>query len=142
MAMQYLATQCPFEKGAAVYKARIILAGHEGANKSYSNACERLSANNSSNRKAYFENLESTTVSSFAIYPNPATDFVYLSIESEETYTGTFEIYDLLGQIVLSQTINTSTFQISSEIINNGVYYYKMIVDSNTISEGKLVITK
>jgi hypothetical protein len=64
------------------------------------------------------------------------------SWESEGTYSGIFEIYDLLGQIVLSQTINTSTFQISTEIINNGVYYYIMKVDSNTISEGKLVITK
>lgn len=140
--MQNLATQCPFEKGAAVYKARIILAGLEGANKSYSNACERISANNSSNRKAYFENLQSTSVSSFAIYPNPATDFIYLSIESEGTYSGIFEIYDLLGKRVISQPINSLTVQISTEIINNGVFYYIMKVDSNTISEGKLVITK
>jgi hypothetical protein len=120
----------------------IILAGLEGANKSYSNACERISANTSSNRKAYFENFESTTISSFDIYPNPASDFVYLSIEGSENFNANFEIYDLLGQLVLSQTINSSTLQISTEILGNGIYYYKLSETNNIISEGKLVITK
>lgn len=76
------------------------------------------------------------------VYPNPFSDnttFFIRSDNSNETYS--FEMYDILGKNVLSRKeISTKEFQISSNGLQKGVYFYKIKSIENIVGIGKLII--
>ena len=69
----------------------------------------------------------------FSIFPNPATDL--LNINSETTISQ-IEIYNLLGQLVLSNT-DQSTIDIS--IVDQGTYFVKAVDEHGNIGSQKVV---
>ena len=67
----------------------------------------------------------------FNIYPNPAINI--LTIELGQLYgENIISIYNLLGQLVLSKTINQSTNKIDISSLPNGLYLIKMFDKENT----------
>jgi len=66
----------------------------------------------------------------WSIYPNPATDFVTVSIPSEKVETVVVELLDAKGLVVLKQVAfleiaeNASTFQIQS--LPQGIYFARI----------------
>ena len=73
---------------------------------------------------------------SFIIYPNPAQDI--LRVEGIWETNASIQIYDSLGKIVLSQSLQE---EISISNLSNGIYYVKFISDIK-ISTEKLVIRR
>ena len=87
---------------------------------------------------AWYENLHplgvnENTLSDFSVFPNPIKDV--LNIQSETAITE-IEIYNQLGQMVLSST-NQNTIDISS--VSSGIYFIK-IKDVNGIIGTKKVV--
>lgn len=75
--------------------------------------------------------------------PNPATDRVTFLFGENESLTNTqFEIYDLSGKTVFSETIipGTRTRQISVENWEPGVYFYQVKGTSVSSETKKLII--
>ncbi|MEO8759921.1 MAG: T9SS type A sorting domain-containing protein [Bacteroidia bacterium] len=70
------------------------------------------------------------------IYPNPCTS--QFTLQTNATVSQTVQIVNVLGQIVLTQTINgTTNFAVGT--FQNGVYYVKITTGSSSIIK-KIVI--
>lgn len=70
------------------------------------------------------------------VYPNPAKD--YFTIEAEQS--GTFQLYNSLGQLVLTKAINQGSYAtLDVSGFSSGVYFYNFLSDGNADTRGKLV---
>lgn len=78
------------------------------------------------------------------MYPNPANTVAYYEIELAENQTGFVELFDLLGNMVASQKLNTGTNKAEIDLtqLANGVYVYKVIINNEFRASNKLIITK
>jgi hypothetical protein len=46
-----------------------------------------------------------TVDATLTVFPNPATEFLTIQLQTEERTTGTLEVYGLSGQLVLRQQV-------------------------------------
>ncbi|MFA5782551.1 MAG: T9SS type A sorting domain-containing protein [Bacteroidales bacterium] len=76
------------------------------------------------------------------IYPNPTNDEITIVFDKETGFNNTFEVCDLLGNIVLSKSILAKNKQVTISIsqLSAGVYFYKINSEKNFISSGKIII--
>ena len=65
----------------------------------------------------------------FSIYPNPATDYIYLSSEASDSY----QIYDSNGNLVIEAIISENNDEIKIDLtqLKSGIYVLKSVL-SNT----------
>lgn len=73
----------------------------------------------------------------FSIYPNPADDLV--SIQLNNSKNGIVKIVDLVGNVVYSENISSSSKLNTSEF-KNGIYFVTIEVDGLKMSSRKLVV--
>jgi subtilisin family serine protease len=71
------------------------------------------------------------------LYPNPVNDFSTVSF-SGNFDKGVFQVYTILGQKIMEQTITSASPTISLKALQSGVYIYKMDYNGNT-KTGKLI---
>jgi subtilisin family serine protease len=71
------------------------------------------------------------------LYPNPVNDFATVSF-SGSFDKGIFQVYTILGQKIIEQTITKASPSISLKALQSGVYIYKMDYNGNT-KTGKLI---
>jgi len=80
--------------------------------------------------------VSSPSLNSVKVYPNPAKE--YITIEAEES--GTFELYNNLGQLLQIREISkTKPEAMRLHELSYGVYYYKFISRNKYELYGKLV---
>lgn len=73
-------------------------------------------------------------------YPNPASDYTYLSV-SKEAIGGTLVIFDMSGRKVLSQQLNSGIlYRIDLSNLHSGVYSYSILKDNNRSGARKLIV--
>ena len=78
---------------------------------------------------------EFETVDAFKIYPNPVNNILHIELQSAElTHV---EIFNVLGKLVISKTINNSE-TIHTERLSDGMYILRLTQGNTTISK-KLV---
>lgn len=83
-----------------------------------------------------FNNPRKEEISGFKLYPNPAfNDVVYITTEKNARKEVT--VYDVFGEIVLTERILNTSLNISRLV--PGVYVLQVIEDSKTITR-KLVV--
>lgn len=71
------------------------------------------------------------------LYPNPVNDFSTVSF-SGNFDKGVFQVYTIVGQKIMEQTITNESPAISLKALQSGVYIYKMDYNGNT-KTGKLI---
>ncbi|MEI6764449.1 MAG: T9SS type A sorting domain-containing protein [Bacteroidota bacterium] len=78
------------------------------------------------------------------VYPNPAADIVTIEFKNGIFENAIVELYDLTGQKVLVETIESgsSKHQINLKEMNAGFYYCKVINNGLMYGEQKIVIVK
>jgi hypothetical protein len=126
-----IAMQKPLMAGDAVYSARIMLGIEPGA-----------SENKTTNKISEQLNVK-TKIYSAKIYPNPTGEEATLDYAVSENESGSLEIYSVLGEEITSFKLKPQerlTFITSG--IQSGVYFYKVIINKENISSGKLIIIK
>ncbi|MDR2084235.1 MAG: C25 family cysteine peptidase [Bacteroidales bacterium] len=70
-----------------------------------------------------------------SIYPNPATNQVFISFNSDnENYKIELQVYNLNGSLVHKQNINNMT-SVDISRFNKGVYMFKVITPKNVITK-------
>lgn len=72
------------------------------------------------------------------VYPNPSTG--QFTIAFNTPVTGTIEIYDITGQRVYQQTIQSKNTEINLSGQPAGMYFYRALTNAGSlIGEGKLI---
>ncbi len=74
-----------------------------------------------------------------SVFPNPATSFVNFQVTGDVKPFDLI-IYNQLGQKVLMQPKNTSSFDISITHLVPGLYFYSLANDDGIIKSGKLTV--
>jgi hypothetical protein len=75
---------------------------------------------------------------SLNVYPNPASEYVQISMQKE--VSGTATIIDMAGKQVASSSINNSrNITIDTRSINKGIYFV-LVTENNLVHRAKLVI--
>ncbi|TJY37382.1 T9SS type A sorting domain-containing protein [Pontimicrobium aquaticum] len=69
------------------------------------------------------------------IYPNPFNDFVNIHLESNSK----FEVYNLLGKRILTQSINKGNSKINISEYEAGVYIFKIMNETGQIKTMKII---
>ncbi|MBP7810501.1 MAG: T9SS type A sorting domain-containing protein [Bacteroidia bacterium] len=72
------------------------------------------------------------------VYPNPATEEVTVFVTSVSKNTR-LEVYNALGQIVISRKLDDTETKISISELANGVYIYRIGDNDAIIKQGKLI---
>jgi Secretion system C-terminal sorting domain len=84
-------------------------------------------------------------IATMSAAPNPASLSTIINIESAQTGTYDFAVYNLMGQSVFSTPLSiqagTNSLKLSTEDYPNGVYIYKLSKDSKQLSS-KFVVNK
>ncbi|MBI5219127.1 MAG: T9SS type A sorting domain-containing protein [Bacteroidia bacterium] len=80
----------------------------------------------------------------FNLYPNPAAKEIIVEYPADETQDALLEIYDILGkkQNVYKLDGKANLLKISVEEFASGIYYFRYIVNGETLYQNKLVISK
>jgi hypothetical protein len=126
-----IANACPVDHGHAVYSARAFISMiNPGVLTAYFN-CDGgqnliRKGKNYSKEKAQLK-----------IYPNPASDFIYLSSESINNFN--IEIVDIAGRIVYKSETSEKIIGISS--LKPGVYFYRINATEDSFN-GKFSVIK
>ena len=69
-----------------------------------------------------------------SIFPNPANDFIIISIQGEVKKGSILEIYDITGRVLHAETFKNPSFTFNVSHLHAGVYFVK-------ISTGQYEIT-
>lgn len=86
--------------------------------------------------------IENETNTVFTVYPNPSTGKYFIKLlEGTSSSTGTIEVYNVLGEMVLNSKVQSDTTAIDLSPQPNGVYFVNMITE-NGIFVQKLIINK
>ena len=73
------------------------------------------------------------------VYPNPASDLLYLDFDEFNSTNSVFIIYDQTSKLLSSFNMSKSTSEIEIHQLNPGIYLYRIIVDESKIAVGKFV---
>ena len=87
--------------------------------------------------------IEKNESLSFNMFPNPANDQVKIAFD-QFVNSGEVNIYNNMGQLVRSISINTqtNTVNVSTDQLPQGVYHVNMKLEGETITPQRLVIVK
>ena len=67
--------------------------------------------------------------SSLKLYPNPTSDV--LNIQGEGMVS--VEVYNTVGQRVMTQEVNGNATQINTEGLNNGMYFLRILANDGNV---------
>ncbi|HVA97691.1 MAG TPA: T9SS type A sorting domain-containing protein, partial [Bacteroidia bacterium] len=77
---------------------------------------------------------------SINVFPNPSNG-IFNIVQKNNFQKQNLEIYNLLGEKIISTTLNTSQTQINLSGKAKGIYFYKVVSeDGKNVSNGKLVV--
>jgi hypothetical protein len=79
-----------------------------------------------------FEN----SIESISMYPNPATDKVYVNLNQE----GHLSVINLAGQVIFSESVKSEQATIQTAHLPKGLYMVRFVGEDATIQSGKLLV--
>jgi hypothetical protein len=82
---------------------------------------------------------ENKDFASINIYPNPSTGILNIALPTSLSQNSTLEIYDALGKLVIKQAMLNETTSINISNLDNGIYLFKILNNSNLVKIGKLI---
>lgn len=81
-------------------------------------------------------NLHNDEIAGFKLYPNPViADVVYIT--TEKNHAKEVKIYDVFGELILTDRLNSKAMNISK--LSSGVYVVQVTEDDKTITR-KLIV--
>jgi hypothetical protein len=86
-----------------------------------------------------FLGVEKETPINFSVYPNPADDFIGINVEANGNSVD-MELYNILGERILSNSLGHGNNQIDVSNLTNGVYFCTILKNGNAVETKKIVI--
>ncbi len=75
-----------------------------------------------------------------SIYPNPANDYLNIAVPANlSSANAMVEVTDALGKVVMKESISTDVTTLRITTLEDGVYFFKVIANSQTLKVGKVV---
>ena len=84
-------------------------------------------------------NLETNYNNNFSFYPNPATDFIKISINDKIKSSSTIQILSITNQVILEKNINNLDV-INISDLEPGIYYVSIINNKKRLINRKLIV--
>ncbi|MGZ5548869.1 MAG: T9SS type A sorting domain-containing protein, partial [Nitrososphaeraceae archaeon] len=80
----------------------------------------------------------------FKLYPNPNNGSMKFDYQLSDDQNGTIVIYDVSGRKISQYVLEHSktTMNITEDGLQNGIYFYEVIVNDKIVSTNKIVIIK
>ena len=77
-------------------------------------------------------------------YPNPANNTVSFDYEMQNANSAAVAIYNMMGQEVVRQDLNLGSSRVDINVsdLNEGVYFYSLIVNNQTVKTNKFVVSR
>ncbi|MBK6834095.1 MAG: T9SS type A sorting domain-containing protein [Bacteroidetes bacterium] len=131
-----VAQQWPVKGGTAVFDARVMI-GYWQNDHFVDNSNARLANNLSEGEETIIDNYG-------VLYPNPAQNIINYDITLEEGENGLLMIYDVTGKLINTQKIieGESKSIIDCEKWNNGIYFYRLLINGETKTSKSFMISK
>ncbi len=103
--------------------------------------------NGDANMKTGFQNMVFTSVGEMVkniykinVFPNPATDFLTVSVKSIDNQNYTLFLYDIWGRLIQTKTIENGNTQIAITNCASGIYMVKITsLDNQLLKVFKIV---
>ncbi len=89
--------------------------------------------------KTSIEEMPLSNEGGFRIYPNPSTNDFVIEYHHAVHNKAALRVYDLMGRLMLQQSINTDLGIIKATDWAGGVYLYEVVLSNKTIYHGKLI---
>jgi hypothetical protein len=83
--------------------------------------------------------LNNTIKNNFTVYPNPANNYINVDKAYSQNKNATIELFNAVGQKLLSKQLLTSSEKIQTANLPNGSYLLKLI-DNDEVKTYKIVI--
>jgi len=74
-----------------------------------------------------------------AVYPNPTTDFLNLSIQNFGNNEMSYQLYDLLGKTIESKNIQSSSTRIQMNHLQTAAYFLRVSENNKIIKIFKII---
>ncbi len=140
--LKIMAYLCPETNGLAVYQARGLMRNWDDSTEYY-NECERTIPDiaNAEVYQRLLNDNKNNPVSAKPInlYPNPSNGKLIVENSPENSI---FELYDIVGRKVYSNTLNGNATQLDISSFNNGTYIYRITQNGKAVKEDKLILNK
>lgn len=81
--------------------------------------------------------IEKNTSNSFAIYPNPANEFINIELEEATAGQSAVKIYNIAGMLVKSESIqpNSQQIRLNTSLMQNGLYIVTIQNENGVMSK-------
>ncbi len=124
-----IANYDPATNGDAVYTARVML----NINPDNRDLKFTLAPN------VHQKQLKENTVK---VYPNPAKKQFTIEFKDNNSNNAIIDIYNSIGNLVLTDNIQQGIYikNINVGMLNDGLYFYRIIIDGTNVASGKLII--
>lgn len=76
------------------------------------------------------------------LYPNPAADFVVLSVWDSNIQNMTYLLYDMQGKLIESKKLNSNQTSISMADLANDIYFIKVLDNDSELKVFKIIKNK
>lgn len=147
MIISEIAHQCPQAGGNAVVIARALYA-LKYPNEFYDdkNACLAQGIFRTNLSKNELDSPVSPKISYFSVSPNPASEEFSINyfLATNSSQDNTFELYNAVGQKIksISLSVESKKLIIKCDDLENGMYFYSLKHNKNSIYYGKVTILK
>jgi len=74
----------------------------------------------------------------YSTYPNPANDFFYIQLKSNNNDVSV-KIFNILGETVMTENLINGLNQLSINNLNSGVYFYSIIENGKVVETKKII---
>ncbi len=135
-----MANECP-AKGAYVSSSRNLVNAILRTVIMYDDNCD---AEADASRKAKPKVDEVVNATSFNLFPNPNNGIMQLDYNLGIYANAKFNLFDITGKLIQTKNItsNEGSLFINEQNLDNGIYFYSILVGEKTIKTDKIVIIK
>jgi hypothetical protein len=74
-----------------------------------------------------------------SIYPNPVSEVLTVKLDQNMDNVG-FELYNVLGDVVMTKNLSKGQNYLDVQALPNGVYFYAVMLEGNALETKKLVV--
>ena len=82
------------------------------------------------------DNVDESLAENIAVYPNPASDYIHINVET--MCTSSVQMFNTLGQCVIAQEIDNNS-EISIADLPNGIYLIRIEMGNGDVKTSKII---